>query len=204
MVTYRLIGTGTTDAQGIARCNNNYVGTGKGEVDLIASTDNPIVEGSIQSGTYNVWDYLFYDKATDGEKNTNWTSSVPSVVTDPNGTTLSGTVSFLYTSNQVISGDFEATLYCSDVINGVRLGVLKADDSTTQCRFVLYNPRYVKIHRENGVCKIYASLDNENWAEVTYSDNTLTSEDCKFHFYSYTSGGTNRAIKYKDLKIWNL
>ena len=62
MVSYRLIGTGTTNAQGIARCSNNYVGTGKGEVDLVASTDNPIVQGSIQSGTYEVLDNVLYFK----------------------------------------------------------------------------------------------------------------------------------------------
>ena len=61
MVSYRLIGTGTTNAQGIARCSNNYVGTGKGEVDIVASTDNPIVEGSLQSETYSLFDTLFCD-----------------------------------------------------------------------------------------------------------------------------------------------
>ena len=85
---YKLIGTGTTNAQGIARCSNNYVGTGKGEVDFIASTDNPIVEGSLQSETYEVWDTLFYDNGlTESSKWLNYTDRL-TVTPSSDGTTL--------------------------------------------------------------------------------------------------------------------
>lgn len=69
MVSYRLIGTGTTDDNGVATCNNVYTGTAKGEVDIVASTDNPIVQGSLLSETYELLDATFYDKASNGVHN---------------------------------------------------------------------------------------------------------------------------------------
>jgi hypothetical protein len=73
-MAYRLIGTGTTNAQGVAICSNNYVGTGKGEVDFIASTDNPIVEGSLQSVPSSVIDGIFRDGGTSSDHNDSWTN----------------------------------------------------------------------------------------------------------------------------------
>ena len=55
----RLIGTGTTGTDG--SCSIPYTGTGAGEVDVIASLDNPISQGSIVSVPCNVWDTLWYD-----------------------------------------------------------------------------------------------------------------------------------------------
>ena len=111
MVSYRLIGTGTTNAQGIARCSNNYVGTGKGEVDLVASTDNPIVEGSLQSKTYEVDDTYNYDDATLSNAHNIWTDSgnflerhdTYSTVSDVNG--ADGIINTPIPSNSLIEFD---------------------------------------------------------------------------------------------------
>lgn len=69
MTSYRYLGYGVTDSNGVAHLDhdssgnpiNGYTGTGAGEVDVIASTDNPITSGSIVSETYSVLDALFYD-----------------------------------------------------------------------------------------------------------------------------------------------
>ena len=69
MTSYRYLGYGTTDANGVAHLTKNasgqdvngYVGTGAGEVDVIASLDNPISQGSIVSGTLSVIDGSFFD-----------------------------------------------------------------------------------------------------------------------------------------------
>ena len=70
MTSYRYLGYGTTDANGVAHLTKNasgqdvngYVGTGAGEVDVIASLDNPISQGSIVSETLPVLDATFFDK----------------------------------------------------------------------------------------------------------------------------------------------
>ena len=58
----RLIGTGTTDSQG--QVVIEYTGTGAGKLDFIASTDNPLSEGSLQSEIYEVTDCVFKDLGT--------------------------------------------------------------------------------------------------------------------------------------------
>lgn len=62
MVSYRLIGSGVTDSNGVA--SYTYTGQGSGEVDLIASTSNPITDGSLVSETYELLDCLIYDDCT--------------------------------------------------------------------------------------------------------------------------------------------
>lgn len=72
MIIYRYIGYGVTNSNGVAHLDhdpqgnpiNGYTGTGAGEVDVIASTDNPIIDGSIVSEPYEVIDALFFDDAS--------------------------------------------------------------------------------------------------------------------------------------------
>lgn len=70
MTSYRYLGSATTDANGIAKYN--FTGSGAGEIDFIASLDNPIVDGSIVSVPCSVWDTLFFDNCTDDTKKSTW------------------------------------------------------------------------------------------------------------------------------------
>ena len=98
MTSYRYLGYGVTDSNGVAHLKKNakdqdidgYTGVGAGEIDIIASLDNPIVDGSIVSETYSVWDYLFYDDGITSPKTANWTnySDRLTVTVDETGTTL--------------------------------------------------------------------------------------------------------------------
>lgn len=76
MVSYRLIGSGVTNSQGVATCNPNYTGTGAGEVDIVASIDNEstIGSGSLQSETFVVDDCIFYDGGTSDTHHEIWTN----------------------------------------------------------------------------------------------------------------------------------
>ena len=82
MTNYKFIGTGETDASGVARLTkdpngqtiNGYVGSGVGEVDFVASLDNPIVDGSIVSEIYSVLDGLYFEDGT-SDKSSNWNLS---------------------------------------------------------------------------------------------------------------------------------
>ena len=78
----RLIGTGTTNAQGIATCNTTYTGVGAGKLQIIA------VSGDLESETYELMDALFYDAGTSAPPENTWVMNgfTPSYSTD--GTTL--------------------------------------------------------------------------------------------------------------------
>lgn len=195
-----LLGTATTDSNGVAVLSDGYTGTGAGKVDIIAETT---VDGStVQSEPYELWDTLVYDSGVTGRDTTKWSSSgSPSINTNDTGTTLSATSSSIYTSNTTLTGDFEATIYVSDIVRGVRVGLNTSNGST---RSTIYNTGYVKIQRISNVPKIYFSSNSTDWTETTYDLNTLTSADCNFFFFLYTSSGNEVAIKFKDLKIYSI
>ena len=76
-MSYVYLGYGTTNSEGVAHLDHDadgepidhsYIGVGAGEIDVLASLDNPIVEGSIVSEIYEILDCLFVDFGA----NTNW------------------------------------------------------------------------------------------------------------------------------------
>lgn len=71
MIRYRYLGYGITNNGGVAKLDHDatgnpiqhsYTGSGVGELDIVASLDNPISKGSLVSETYELLDYIFYDK----------------------------------------------------------------------------------------------------------------------------------------------
>ena len=76
MATYRFCGHGITNNNGIATLdydangnplqNSGLVGTGAGELDIVASLDDPntITDSSLQSETYELLDCIYYDDST--------------------------------------------------------------------------------------------------------------------------------------------
>ena len=100
MTNYRYLGYGVTDSNGVAKLDHDangdplshsYTGVGAGEIDVVASLDNPITSSSIVSVPCNVLDATFYDKGLSGSGNynDNWdTSDTISVSRDAEGTTL--------------------------------------------------------------------------------------------------------------------
>lgn len=77
MVNYRYVGRGVTNEYGVATLQydannqpvNGYVGVGAGELDFIASLDNPIQSGSFVSKTFVVYDTLqhYFESPTSSE-----------------------------------------------------------------------------------------------------------------------------------------
>ena len=66
----RLIGTATTNNNGVATLT--YTGTGAGEVDLTACYYEEDTSSIIQSETFAITDALFYCQGTTGNVNSNW------------------------------------------------------------------------------------------------------------------------------------
>lgn len=98
MATYRFIGHGITNNNGIATLdydadgnplqNSGLVGTGVGEVDVVASLDDPnsISDSSLQSEIYPLWDTILYDIGTSTQHTDNlWVLSNGATISRENG-----------------------------------------------------------------------------------------------------------------------
>ena len=95
--TYRCIGKGTTDSNGVAHithdCSGNalsddgYKGVGAGLMDFIASTDAPadISDGSFQSETYEVFDCIYFDGVTSDTSSNYYVNSSYTTIAYSNG-----------------------------------------------------------------------------------------------------------------------
>lgn len=89
MVRYKLIGVGETDEHGVARMTKNsqgepisgYVGAGVGEVDVVASLDNPINDSSIVSKISRIFDCPIFD-GDNTPTSISWSKTNNAVVTD--------------------------------------------------------------------------------------------------------------------------
>lgn len=115
-IVYRYLGYGVTDTNGVAHLDHDpngnpishsYTSAGVGEVDIIASLDNPIVEDSIVSDQKSIFDALFYDEATSNAKANQYSDVTVNRSYSNDGTTLS------YTAD-------EGTRYCNTVIGATR------------------------------------------------------------------------------------
>ena len=103
MATYRCVGRGVTDSNGVAHlthdCSGNplqssgYVGSGKGQTQFITSLDNPsqINDGSLQSETYSVLDTIAFDNATLSDHNDIWYTNNASVTRGADNTVITAT-----------------------------------------------------------------------------------------------------------------
>ena len=85
MTTYKYLGYGVTDKNGVAHLDHDangdplthsYTGVGDGEVDVLASLDKPITDGSIVSGTLPVFDCYRHDDGTISSHNDIWTGII--------------------------------------------------------------------------------------------------------------------------------
>lgn len=105
MVTHRLIGIGTTNSNGVAHLTHDadgqqlatmgYKGKGNGKVDIVASPDNMISNGSDVSVPITVCDCTFYDDGTTGTPNPKWwyNNSGASFNSNSNGLTIASSSS---------------------------------------------------------------------------------------------------------------
>ena len=147
MTTYRCIGRGTTDANGIARithdCNGNaltdtgYTGTGIGKVQIIASPEPPttINTNSIQSEPHTVTDGVFYDPATSTTHKTNYynTNSTNLTATySDNGTTLTSVLtsgSAYYRTRNTVNGSVTTNWRDTDTDYTIEVDITYEDNT---------------------------------------------------------------------------
>ena len=218
-MVYKYLGYGVTDTNGVAKLDHDaegqelqhsYTGVGAGEVDVVASLDNPVSSGSIVSETLPVLDCIFMDYKSDGTHNTDYYKSNNATVTSSDGEiTVYATANGMYISNQVITGDFEAIFQCKNVNGtGVRVGFANSNSSSfnksARVLFTYSDYYYLKFRRVSGTWTVSRSINGETWTDYSTLDaSSLTSEDCYFMVYvQIPSGSDERRLTYKDLRIY--
>ena len=118
MVQYRYLGYGVTDEKGIAKLDHDpqgraiehsYTGSGAGLVDIVASLDSEIGDGSLVSETFSIIDALLFDHCT-SEISGRWYNyqSILSISYTENGMTITkdetnNTQRYLYYNDPTIS-----------------------------------------------------------------------------------------------------
>ena len=84
MTVYKYLGYGVTNENGVAKLDHDangdeiqhsYTGVGAGEVDVVASLDNPVSSGSIVSETYSVIDAKHKYSGTSWKQNLSETAN---------------------------------------------------------------------------------------------------------------------------------
>ena len=100
MVQYRYLGYGVTNSDGVAKLDHDaqgnpvehsYVGTGAGEVDIVASLDSSITDSSLVSETYSLLDCQFYQQGTTTPPENTWILNKFTPTYGSDGTTLTST-----------------------------------------------------------------------------------------------------------------
>ena len=140
MAIYKYLGYGVTNSKGKAKLDHDkngdpithsYTGAGAGELDIIASLDNPstISDSSIQSEIYSLYDVLFKDIGTSSDY-TDWrTSSTVDIARNTEYTTVSPKDSTVFSSRAVdlVSGanciEFDVNINVSTVFLSLRMNI---------------------------------------------------------------------------------
>lgn len=151
-----------------------------------------------QSEIYVLEDYLVYDKATTGEKSTDWESTSLTVTTDTTGTTLSGAVSN-YKSTKVLTGDFQLDVELKSVGN-FRFYLINSNNTVYSAKFLSQADwGYWRIIRQGSTVTLQYSSDGVTYINQSWNDNNIGSTDCYFQLANLVN---DRTISYRNLKAY--
>ena len=211
MTSYRYLGSGTTDSNGVAHLTEDasgetvtgYVGQGVGEMEIFATLDNPVTQSSIQSVPYTVIDAIAYDKGIkdDSETRDIWQTSSTASLTredDLTGTTFTGNQydsAYLKLNNSTSIPFVDGITVEFDVVNSPTGFRCNANDGSNH-HYVLAQGHW-KIVFTNNKMNIYK--DNGTTVYADYSFNTSVST-FTFSFNTNVSGFTGG--KFKEFRIY--
>ena len=210
-MVYKYLGYGVTDSNGVAKLDHDaegqelqhsYTGVGAGEVDVVASLDNPVSQGSIVSVPCSVWDYLFYDDGITSPKTANWTNYQDriTVSVDETGTTLlrdaSSSTGYYLTPSAYATPfimEFEMVAISNKNTCGIDFAVSGSDNNKTFNNLVI-----------NAGDTIYLTYDGETIR--TYRNGSTTPNELALSVSGNIDIGfyiaPNESIKFKNLKIY--
>ena len=206
----RLIGTATTDNNGVATLT--YTGTGAGEVDLTACYYEEDTSSIIQSETYLIDDTEFYDLGTDSTHSMFATSSTMTINYGSEYCSLSETTSgttgvavtdtdhylpsdcvFEFDFMQVDGARNYAMIYIRNKANSSSVSIVPhLYDSGKQLN------TWIHYKCEISGNKLYVYVDDA----TTPIERTLSSIDTNYRLYWSTSN-TNTELRFKNFKVYS-
>ena len=204
MTNYRYLGYGVTNENGVAKLDHDaqgqeishsYTGVGAGEIDVLASLDNPIAEGSIVSQPYEVHDCIFYDGAVNGNKNDDWTTISKlhryDTYTSYEGSAFNNTRIKVNSSENLPMGEYCVEFTVLENTNG-RLyyndgNVISIDLSVGHWRVLNTSDGKITPYLDG---QIQTSLINT----YNYSAQTMT--------IGFSNGNNTALLKFKDFEVY--
>ena len=204
MVSYNYLGYGVTNSEGIAKLDHDatgepishsYTGVGAGEIDVLASLDNPISSGSIVSETLSVIDATVMDRGLSGSGNHNdsmW-SSVTGFTRESDGTSVSITQQ-TYTDKIDVGYCVELDLISTENYCRTNIGKYQDGQSTTYHGYVYNTPCHITIR----VTPTQIVFKKDGTDVLTIND---TKNQFRF-FFVVDSGTSQSDFKFKNLCIY--
>ena len=192
----RLIGTGTTNSQGVATCD--YTGVGAGEIDIVATS------GSLVSGTYGVLDCIWYDPLTETPLKNQWITTNLNPNTDSDGTLLTNN-----SSNNLYFKPYPSNADLMLDTPFVIEFTVKSISGNIQPQIIGSAVGSCWIHDEgNGTHRLEIQADSQvHKFKAENSDTYVTLSD--FNQVTLTGQsfirmyiGSNSSVKLKDFKIY--
>ena len=199
-MAYQLIGSGTTNSQGVAVMNkdangnpltHSYTGVGAGELDLIASLDNPIQTSSLVSENHPVQDCFFtYLQGTITSVPSNLYSNNVSVSVEDGylvAEQTSSTTSTVYFGFQVDS--------LPSAIKGARIRVDRTFEQDD--RYFLQ-----RVYQKTESSTSWTRLTNVSGVDYMAYDIDPTATALYFRFDTNKIDGQGNTIKTKDWRVY--
>ena len=220
-MAYKYLGYGTTNSDGVAhldhdadgkRIDNSYTGVGAGEIDVVASLDNPVSSGSIVSVPCSVLDTLFYDDGVTGNVPSAWnpnssctmtrhSSDGYTSVTSPSGSGGRTTLNIIIPVNNTIFVDvyqvdggtqnFIGYAYSSnsDYLNGFGLGHIVGSVGTWYSLKIEFTTTNLKV----------TNLTNDRTVTRDFNSSYSPTDSILF---ALGSVGDTTELRYKNLKVY--
>ena len=213
MTVYKYLGYGVTNENGIAKLDHDadgqeishsYVGVGAGEIDYIASLDNPIVDGSIVSEILNVWDTWKYDNATTSSHKDIWgkyNGTEGFTRGDTYSTLDEGTGSSARLNTLMPDGEWEAdiTIRADGGTSEWVIGLYENNDGVTGVSLGVTDT-WVDLHMKYDGEHLYCYKDGSSTPYITRD---ITFDTGKILMLSLQTPSNVTTVDFKDFKVYN-
>ena len=191
--TYRYLGWGITNENGVAHLDHDangdaiehsYTGVGAGEIDVVASLDNPMTSGSIVSETLPVLDCYKYDEGlqAEGHHNEIWSTSNTDVTRESDYTTIKeknvGTTAYITIVNIPFT-DYH-----------IEFDIFQVDAPTDEWCLTVLSNEYAPILTEN------SKLNDWKHISVNITNQAVNSR------VRLNTGGAMTEFRFKNFKLY--
>ena len=211
MTVYKYLGYGVTNENGVAKLDHNsegqeishsYTGVGAGEIDVVASLDNPVSQGSIVSETYSILDTIAFDNATLSDHNDIWYTNNATITRGADNTTVTATAQWgaIYLGNPTTRTPLNLLSNADEIC----IEWIGSNVEATNGLDIRYNDgsnRYIGFVTGTGHHKMVLSKTRVD----LYLDNVLKKGwDANIPNAYFQSVGTETGMEFnfKDLKIY--